>query len=39
MAIAAVGFNLLVGYSGTLGLAVAGLFALGAYGTAVLSAP
>ena len=36
---AAVGFNLLVGYSGTLGLAVAGLFALGAYGTAVLSAP
>ncbi|MCQ3810260.1 MAG: branched-chain amino acid ABC transporter permease [Acidimicrobiia bacterium] len=38
-AIAAVGFNLLVGYSGTLGLAVAGLFALGAYGTAVLSAP
>ncbi|WP_419918197.1 branched-chain amino acid ABC transporter permease [Candidatus Poriferisocius sp.] len=38
-AVAAVGFNLLVGYSGTLGLAVAGLFALGAYGTAVLSAP
>ena len=38
-AIAAVGFNLLVGFSGTLGLAVAGLFALGAYGTAVLSAP
>jgi len=38
-AIAGVGFNLLVGYSGTLGLAIAGLFALGAYGTAVLSAP
>ncbi len=37
--VAAVGFNLLVGFSGTLGLAVAGLFALGAYGTAVLSAP
>lgn len=36
---AAVGFNLLVGYSGTLGLAVAGLFAIGAYGTTVLSAP
>ena len=38
-AAAAVGFNLLVGYSGTLGLAHAGLFALGAYGTAILSAP
>ncbi len=38
-AVAAVGFNLLVGYSGTLGLAIAGLFALGAYGTAILSAP
>ncbi len=36
---AAVGFNLLVGYSGTLGLAIAGLFAIGAYGTTVLSAP
>lgn len=36
---AAVGFNLLVGYSGTLGLAVAGLFAIGAYGTAILTAP
>lgn len=38
-AAAAVGFNLLIGYSGTLGLAHAGLFALGAYGTAILSAP
>ncbi|MGZ0177589.1 MAG: branched-chain amino acid ABC transporter permease [Acidimicrobiales bacterium] len=38
-AAAAVGFNLLVGYAGTLGLAHAGLFALGAYGTAILSAP
>ncbi len=38
-AAAAVGFNLLVGYSGTLGLAHAGLFALGAYGTAILTAP
>ena len=38
-ATAGVGFNLLVGYSGTLGLAVAGLFAIGAYGTAILSAP
>ncbi|WP_420638866.1 branched-chain amino acid ABC transporter permease [Candidatus Poriferisocius sp.] len=37
--VAAVGFNLLVGYSGTLGLAVAGLFAIGAYGTAVLTGP
>jgi branched-chain amino acid transport system permease protein len=38
-AAAAVGFNLLVGHSGTLGLAVAGIFGLGAYGTAILSAP
>ena len=38
-AAAAVGFNLLVGYSGTLGLAHAGRFALGAYGTAILTAP
>ena len=38
-ATAAVGFNLLIGYSGALGLAHAGLFALGAYGTAILSAP
>jgi branched-chain amino acid transport system permease protein len=38
-AAAAVGFNLLVGYSGALGLAHAGLFALGGYGTAILSAP
>jgi branched-chain amino acid transport system permease protein len=38
-AAAAVGFNLLIGFSGTLGLAQAGLFALGAYGTAILSAP
>ena len=38
-AAAAVGFNLLIGYSGTLGLAHAGSFALGAYGTAILSAP
>ena len=38
-AAAAIGFNLLVGYSGTLGLAHAGLFGLGAYGTAILSAP
>jgi len=38
-ATAAVGFNLLIGFSGTLGLAHAGLFALGAYGTAILSAP
>lgn len=34
--VAVMGFNLLVGYSGQLGLAVAGLFALGGYGTAVL---
>jgi len=38
-AAAGVGFNLLIGYSGTLGLAHAGIFALGAYGTAILSAP
>ena len=38
-ATAAVGFNLLIGYSGTLGLAHAGLFALGASGTGILSAP
>lgn len=38
-ATAAIGFNLLIGYSGALGLAHAGLFALGAYGTAILSAP
>lgn len=38
-AAAAVGFNLLVGHAGTLGLAIAGLFGLGAYGTAILSAP
>ena len=38
-AAAAVGFNLLIGYSGALGLAHAGLFGLGAYGTAILSAP
>lgn len=38
-ATAAVGFNLLIGYSGALGLAHAGLFGLGAYGTAILSAP
>ena len=38
-AAAAIGFNLLVGYSGALGLAHAGLFGLGAYGTAILSAP
>lgn len=38
-ATAAVGFNLLIGYSGTLGLAHAGMFAVGAYGTAILSAP
>jgi branched-chain amino acid transport system permease protein len=37
-AAAAVGFNLLIGYAGTLGLAHAGLFALGAYGTVILSA-
>lgn len=34
--IAAMGFNLLVGYGGQLGLAVAGLFGFGAYGTTVL---
>ncbi len=38
-AAAAVGFNFLIGYSGALGLAHAGLFGLGAYGTAILSAP
>jgi branched-chain amino acid transport system permease protein len=38
-AAAAVGFNLLVGHAGALGLAHAGLFGLGAYGTAILSAP
>lgn len=38
-ATAAIGFNLLIGYSGTLGLAHAGMFAVGAYGTAILSAP
>tara|TARA_B100000686_G_scaffold338888_1_gene412092 strand:- start:27 stop:1160 length:1134 start_codon:yes stop_codon:yes gene_type:complete len=38
-AAAGIGFNLLIGYSGTLGLAHAGLFGLGAYGTAILSAP
>ncbi len=38
-AAAGVGFNLLIGYSGTLGLAHAGVFAIGAYGTAILSAP
>ncbi len=38
-AAAAVGFNLLIGYSGALGLAHAGLFAFGAYGTTILSAP
>lgn len=34
--VAAMGFNLLVGYSGQLGLAIAGLFALGGYGTGIL---
>lgn len=34
--IAVMGFNLLVGYAGQLGLAIAGLFGFGAYGTAVL---
>lgn len=38
-AAAAIGFNLLIGYSGALGLAHAGIFGLGAYGTAILSAP
>tara|TARA_B100000953_G_scaffold299753_1_gene300787 strand:+ start:1574 stop:2701 length:1128 start_codon:yes stop_codon:yes gene_type:complete len=38
-AAAGIGFNFLIGYSGTLGLAHAGLFAIGAYGTAILSAP
>jgi branched-chain amino acid transport system permease protein len=38
-AAAGVGFNLLIGYSGTLGLAHAGIFALGAYGTTILSGP
>jgi|GEM_PF-85528 len=38
-AAAAIGFNLLVGYSGALGLSHAGLFGLGAYGTAILTSP
>ena len=38
-AAAGIGFNFLIGYSGTLGLAHAGLFAIGAYGSAILSAP
>tara|TARA_B100000315_G_scaffold58618_4_gene53135 strand:- start:10635 stop:11750 length:1116 start_codon:yes stop_codon:yes gene_type:complete len=38
-AAAAIGFNLIVGHAGVLGLAHAGFFGFGAYGTAILSAP